>query len=257
MAMHKNITAIILAAGQGKRLLPHTADIPKCLVEVNGVPILHQHLYNVVAAEKMPPGATEIMNMPPHGFCGDNFDPQRTVILYMKENEYVHLKEKIREIENFPTPGVNFKDITPLLEDRALFHEIVEELGAHFKDKNIAKVVGVDARGFLLASAVAYVLNAGMVIVRKRGKLPYETIVREHDLEYGRGALEIHTDAVKKGERVLVIDDVLATGGTAEAAVKLVEELGGVVAGIGFLVEVPFGGRERLKAYDIASLIRY
>lgn len=175
----------------------------------------------------------------------------------MKEKEYAHLKAKVREIKDFPTPGVKFKDITPLLEDHALFHEIVEELGAHFKDKNIAKVVGVDARGFLLASAVAYVLGAGMVIVRKRGKLPYETIVREHDLEYGRGALEIHTDAVKKGERILVIDDVLATGGTAEAAVKLVEELGGVVAGIGFLVELPLGGRKRLNNYNIVSLVKY
>ena len=167
------------------------------------------------------------------------------------------LKRKIREIENFPTPGVSFKDITPLLEDGAAFRQAVDGIVAFFKNKRIDKVVGIDARGFLLAFAVAYVLGAGMVIVRKKGKLPYETIVREHNLEYGRGTLEIHTDAIQKGEKVLVIDDVLATGGTAEAAVKLVEELGGVLVGLGFLVELSLGGRERLMRYDVQSVMKY
>lgn len=167
------------------------------------------------------------------------------------------LKEKIREIEDFPTPGVSFKDITPLLEDSAAFRLAIDGLRGCFRDSRIDKVVGIDARGFLLASVVAYLLGAGMVIVRKKGKLPYDTIVREHDLEYGNGTLEIHTDTIKKGERILVIDDVLATGGTAEAAVRLVEELGGVVAGLGFLVELPLGGRERLSGYEIKSLIEY
>ena len=185
-----------------------------------------------------------------------------------------YLKAKIREIENFPTPGINFKDITPLLEDKDAFREAIDGLVGFFsakggslpagrrgayggKDLKIDKVVGIDARGFLLASAVAYLLNAGMVIVRKKGKLPSEKILREHDLEYGRGSLEMHVDSIKPGEKILIIDDVLATGGTVEAAVKLTEELGGQVIGLGFLLEIPFGGREKLKGYNIKSLIVY
>lgn len=158
---------------------------------------------------------------------------------------------------DFPTPGIRFKDITPLLEDNKAFREAIDGLAAAFRNKKIDKVVGIDARGFLLASAVAYVLGAGMVIVRKKGKLPYETILREHDLEYGRGALEIHVDAIKNGERILIVDDVLATGGTAEAAVHLVEHLGGSIIGLGFLLELPLGGRKRLEKYSIYSLITY
>lgn len=175
----------------------------------------------------------------------------------MKENTE-HLKQKIREILDFPTPGIKFKDITPLLEDPEAFREAIDGLVDFFRETKVDKVVGIDARGFLLASAVAYLLNAGMVIVRKKGKLPHQTVVREHDLEYGRGTLEIHVDAIKKGERVLVIDDVLATGGTADAAVKLVEHLGGDVVGLGFLLELSyFPGREKLKNYNISSLIIY
>lgn len=171
--------------------------------------------------------------------------------------DYSHLKAKIREVSDFPIKGINFKDITPLLEDKEAFREAIDGLVSYFKGKSIDKVVGIDARGFLLASAVAYLLHAGMVIIRKKGKLPYDTIVREHDLEYGRGALEIHTDAIKKGEQVLIIDDVLATGGTVEAAVHLVEQLGGEVVGIGLLLEMPLGGRERLSKYQVVSLIKY
>jgi adenine phosphoribosyltransferase len=167
------------------------------------------------------------------------------------------LKLKIREIPNFPTPGISFKDITPALEDKDSFRAIIDGLVEFFKNEKIDKVVGIDARGFLLSSAVAYRLNAGMVIVRKKGKLPFETIIREHSLEYGTGTLEIHIDAIKKGERVLIIDDVLATGGTADAAVKLSEELGGVIVGLGFLLELPLGGREKLSQYKIEALIRY
>ncbi len=168
-----------------------------------------------------------------------------------------HLKTKIREVQNFPTPGIHFKDITPILEDRETFREIVENLALAFSDEKIDKVVGIDARGFLLASAVAYLLKAGMVIVRKKGKLPWQKILREHDLEYGKGSLEMHIDSIKKGERVLIIDDVLATGGTAEAAVKLAEELGGEIVGLGFLLEIPLGGREKLQKYQIKSLVIY
>lgn len=171
--------------------------------------------------------------------------------------DFSHLKAKIREVKDFPIPGIYFKDITPLLEDKNTFRDAIDGLVEHFKDIAANKVVGIDARGFLLASAVAYKLRTGMVIVRKRGKLPCETIIREHDLEYGKGALEIHTDSIKKGERVLVIDDVLATGGTVEAAVHLVEHLGGEVMGLGFLLELPLGGRKRLKGYAIRSLITY
>ena len=176
---------------------------------------------------------------------------------YYKMTDYSHLKAKIREVLDFPIKGINFKDITPLLEDKNTFREAVDGLVLHFKGRPIDKVVGIDARGFLLASAVAYLIGAGMVIVRKKGKLPYETIVREHDLEYGRGTLEIHTDAIKKGEKVLIIDDVLATGGTVEAAAKLVENLGGIVVGVGLLLELSLGGRKRLREYDIVSLIKY
>lgn len=172
-------------------------------------------------------------------------------------NDYPNLKSKIREVQNFPTPGIHFKDITPLLEDRASFTEAIDGLAGFYRDKKIDKVVGIDARGFLLASAVAYVLNSGVVIVRKKGKLPWEKILREHDLEYGKGSLEMHVDAIKKGERVLIIDDVLATGGTAEAAIKLTEELGGNIIGAGFLLELPLGGREKLSNYAIESLISY
>ncbi|OGF62312.1 adenine phosphoribosyltransferase [Candidatus Giovannonibacteria bacterium RIFCSPHIGHO2_02_FULL_45_13] len=168
-----------------------------------------------------------------------------------------HLKVKIREIQDFPTAGVQFKDITPLLEDKDAFHEAVDGLVEFFNGLNIDKVVGIDARGFLLASATAYLLGVGMVIVRKKGKLPSEKILLEHDLEYGRGSLEMHTDSIKKGEKILIIDDVLATGGTAEAAAKLTEELGGRVIGLGFLLELSLGGREKLKQYEVRSLIKY
>lgn len=171
--------------------------------------------------------------------------------------DYSHLKSKIRHIQDFPIKEINFKDITPLLEDRDAFKEAIDGLADAFRGEKIDKVVGIDARGFLFASAVAYLLNAGMVIVRKKGKLPYETIVREHDLEYGRGTLEIHKDAVNPDEKVLIIDDVLATGGTVEAAAKLVEDLGGIVVGVGLLLELPMGGRERLSKYHVVSLIKY
>ena len=171
-------------------------------------------------------------------------------------DRFSHARRKIRDVKHFPIKGITFKDITPLLEDAEIFRSLIEGLAGHFKDKRVDKVVGIDARGFLLASAVAYLLRAGMVIVRKKGKLPYKTIMREHELEYGQGSLEIHVDAIKKGERILIIDDVLATGGTAGAAVKLVKALGGKIVGIGFLLELSkFRGRKKLGRYSIESLI--
>lgn len=168
------------------------------------------------------------------------------------------LKDYVRDIPDFPEPGVSFKDITPLLGDDKAFRfcvdALVDELGSHPVDR----VLGIEARGFILAAPVAYRLGAGFVPVRKGGKLPWEVEKEEYVLEYGTDLLEIHGDAVETGQRVLVIDDVLATGGTAAAAVRLVERLGGEVAGIGFVLELAFlEGRSRLGGHRVASLLAY
>lgn len=169
----------------------------------------------------------------------------------------MNIKDKIREIPNFPKPGISFKDITPLLEDSNAFREIVELLIAPYKDKQITKVVGIDAREFLLASVVAYKLHAGIVIARKKGKLPYKTISEEYSLEYNKSTLEMHEDAITRSDRVIIVDDVLATGGTAKAAVTLVEKLGGDIIGLSFLIELrSLKGRDVLH-YPISSLITY
>ena len=169
------------------------------------------------------------------------------------------LRSKIREVDDFPTAGIKFKDIMPLLEDPRAFRNTIESLVLPFRTRKISKVVGIDARGFLLAPAVAYLLGAGLVAARKKGKLPSKKIIQKHKLEYGESLLEMHVDSIKKGERVLIIDDVLATGGTVEAAIKLVQKLGGKIAGLGFLIEIPLGGRKKLKKYKakINSLIIY
>jgi len=169
-----------------------------------------------------------------------------------------NLKEKIREIADWPKKGVNFKDITPLLQDAESFKFVIDKLAEFFIDKGVKKVVGIDARGFLLASGVAYKLGAGVAIVRKKGKLPYETIAREYDLEYGSTTIEMHKDAIRPKEKVIIIDDVLATGGTAKATVDLVETLGGDIVGLGFLIDLTFlKGRDKLSKYNIFSLIKY
>ncbi len=169
-----------------------------------------------------------------------------------------NLKEKVREIPDWPQKGVNFKDITPLLEDADYFKFAIDGLAEFFRNKGVEKVVGIDARGFLLASAVAYKLGAGVAIVRKKGKLPYETIVREYELEYGNNVIEMHKDAIRPKEKIIIIDDVLATGGTAKATVSLVEELGGEIVGLGFLIDLTFlKGKEKLSKYNVYSLIKY
>jgi adenine phosphoribosyltransferase len=164
----------------------------------------------------------------------------------------------VRDIPDFPQPGVVFKDITPLLADPATFDEVVSRLGEPFADAGIGAVVGVEARGFILAAPVALRLGAGFVPVRKAGKLPFEIEREEYDLEYGTDLLEIHRDALVPGERVLVLDDVLATGGTAAATVRLVEKLGAEVVGLSFLIELGFlDGRSRLQGHRLESLITY
>lgn len=168
------------------------------------------------------------------------------------------LKEKIRVVEGFPKKGVSFKDITTLLKDREAYHETVDAMVSRCRDKNADLIVGPEARGFVLGAPVAYGLNAGFVLVRKPGKLPAETVRYEYGLEYGTDILEIHKDAILPGQRVVIVDDLLATGGTALAVVRLVEKLGGKVAGILFAMELSFlNGRETLKGYDVDSLIQY
>jgi adenine phosphoribosyltransferase len=168
------------------------------------------------------------------------------------------LKERIRDIPDFPRPGVVFKDITPLLADAEAFRTLVDAVAAPFADTRVDKVLGIEARGFILAAPVAFRFGAGFVPVRKGGKLPWHIEREEYELEYGSDLLEIHRDAVAPGEHALIVDDVMATGGTAAATVRLVEKLGGVVAGITFAIELAFlGGRAKLDGYDVRSLLVY
>jgi adenine phosphoribosyltransferase len=168
------------------------------------------------------------------------------------------LRALVREVPDFPQPGIVFKDITPLLADPLAFSTVIDLIVVHFGRGNVDKVVGIEARGFILASPVAYHFGAGFVPVRKKDKLPWETESAEYELEYGTAALEIHKDAVQDGERVLIVDDVLATGGTAKATADLVERIGGKVVGIACLIELGFlNGRRRLLGYDLFSLIDY
>jgi adenine phosphoribosyltransferase len=169
-----------------------------------------------------------------------------------------HLKTLIREVPDFPKPGILFYDITTLLKDAQGLHELIDALGAQFGGKGIDKVIGIEARGFIFAPAVAYALHSGFVPVRKPKKLPAEVERVEYQLEYGTDALEIHRDAIRKGEHVLIVDDVLATGGTAAAVCKLAEKLGGKVVGLGFVIELDFlKGREKLPGYDIRAMLHY
>jgi len=170
----------------------------------------------------------------------------------------VDLKELVRVIPDFPKPGISFKDITPLLQHPAAFHAAIDGLADRLQDLQVDVVVGPEARGFVVASALAYRLNAGLVTVRKSGKLPYETVKVEYDLEYGRDRLEMHRDAIEPGQRVVVADDLLATGGTISATIDLVEQVGGKVVCAAFLIELGYlEGRKRLGEYNVVSLIKY
>jgi adenine phosphoribosyltransferase len=168
------------------------------------------------------------------------------------------LKSIIRDIPDFPTPGILFRDITPLLQHARAFRAVLEGLAEPFKDAGIEQVVGVESRGFIFGAPLAMLLGAGFVPVRKFGKLPAETIHVEYALEYGSNTVEIHTDAIAPGQKVLVVDDLLATGGTVGAALDLVQRLGGEVVGIAFLVELTaLQGRQRLDGQKVFSLIQY
>jgi adenine phosphoribosyltransferase len=168
------------------------------------------------------------------------------------------LKKLIREVPDFPKKGILFYDITTLLKDKTGFAQLIDLFSEHYIGKQIDLILGMEARGFIFGPALAYRLNAGFVPVRKPGKLPAATVKVEYELEYGSNALEMHKDAIQKGQRVLIVDDLLATGGTAEATARLVTSLGGVIAGCAFVVELDFlNGRDKLKPYDVFSLLHY
>ena len=170
----------------------------------------------------------------------------------------MNLESKIRNIQDFPKPGIGFKDITTLLKDGEAFKEAVDRIVENLKDKDIDYVVGPEARGFLLGAPVAYALGAGFVPIRKPGKLPAEVVSFEYDLEYGTDKIEMHKDSIEEGKKVVIIDDLLATGGTVEAATKLIESLGGEIVSIQFLIELEFlNGKDKLKGYDVESKIKY
>ena len=172
--------------------------------------------------------------------------------------DHTELKNLIREIPDFPKPGILFYDITTLLKDKVGLARLIDALSVNYIGKGIDLVLGMEARGFIFGPALAYRLNAGFVPVRKPGKLPAECVKYDYALEYGTNTLEVHKDAIRRGQRVLIVDDLLATGGTAEATAKLAESLGAEIAGLGFVVELDFlKGRERLKGYDVMSLLHY
>ena len=174
------------------------------------------------------------------------------------ETKMDELKAHIREVPDFPKPGILFYDITTLLADPLALRKAVDRFVWFFASRKIDKVVGIEARGFMFGPIVAYDLNAGFVPVRKPGKLPYLKVRESYDLEYGSDAVEMHQDAVARGERVLIVDDLIATGGTARATARLVESQGATVAGLGFIVELTFlPGRAALSDYEVASLIQY
>jgi adenine phosphoribosyltransferase len=168
------------------------------------------------------------------------------------------LKKLIRSIPDFPKKGIIFRDITPVLQNPKAFRFLIKELIKPYKNKKIDKVVGIDARGFLLAAPIAYELKAGLCIVRKKGKLPFKTVSQNYSLEYGEETIEMHQDSISPKEKVLIVDDVIATGGTLKATADLVEKLGGKIVGIALFVELEsLRGREKLKKYKVNSLVKF
>lgn len=170
----------------------------------------------------------------------------------------MELKDYIRNIKDYPKDGILFRDITTLLKDKDAFKLAIDKMAEQVKDKKIDLIVGAESRGFLIGSALAYKMNCGFIPVRKKGKLPYKTISEEYALEYGTDTLFMHEDAIKKGDNVLVVDDLIATGGTALAMIKMVERLGGNVIGSSFLIELEeLNGRKEIEKYPINVLIKY
>ncbi|MFB6260427.1 MAG: adenine phosphoribosyltransferase [Thiohalorhabdaceae bacterium] len=170
------------------------------------------------------------------------------------------LRNRIRAIPDYPKPGIVFRDITTLLQDPAGFRDTVDLLVAPFARNQVDKVMGIEARGFILGGAVAHQLRAGFVPARKTGKLPWETVSQDYELEYGTDTIEVHTDCISRGEQVLLVDDLIATGGSAEAALKLVEKVGGEIVGASFVVDLPdLGGMERLRqgGYQASALVSF
>jgi len=176
----------------------------------------------------------------------------------MQKEELQRLSAAIRDVPDFPKPGILFKDITPVLGDGELFGTAVQGLAETAQGTGIDKVIGIDARGFIFGAAVSIVLGAGFVPIRKKGKLPWATEIESYSLEYGEAEIEIHKDAIMKDEKVLVIDDLLATGGTAQAALKLIKSIGGHVVAVSFFIELKsLGGRERLAGSRVESILAY
>ena len=172
--------------------------------------------------------------------------------------ENTDLKKSIRDVPDFPKKGIVFKDITRLLADQELFKKTINSISERYKSRKINKIVGMESRGFIFGAPVAYSLGAGFVPVRKKGKLPYKTISTTYQLEYGTDTLEMHADAIKSGENILIVDDVLATGGTAAATVDLVKKSGGNIIGLAFLIELSFlNGREKIKGHEVFSLLTF
>ncbi len=170
----------------------------------------------------------------------------------------IDIKEHIRSIPDFPKPGIMFRDITTLLANPAAFGHVIDLLAEHFADRNVTDVIAAEARGFIFAAPLALKLGAGFIPVRKPGKLPFETHAFHYELEYGTDTLEMHTDALQAGDNVLLVDDLLATGGTMEACIRIAERAGANVVGCAFVIELDFlNGRERLRPYDVYSLVHY
>ncbi len=167
----------------------------------------------------------------------------------------VDILKSTRVVQDFPKPGIGFFDITTILQDGDLFREVIDELYEVYKDLDFERIAGIESRGFIFASALAYKMNKGVILIRKPGKLPAETIKEEYALEYGTNTIEMHTDSVEKDMKVLMLDDLLATGGTLEAACKLIERAEGVISGIGCIIELRFlNGRDRIDKYNLYSM---
>lgn len=170
----------------------------------------------------------------------------------------MNLYDYIADIPDFPSEGIIFRDVTPLMQDKDAYKEVIQLIVEYAKDKGVDVIVGPEARGFLFGCPVAYELNTGFVPVRKPGKLPRETVSIKYDLEYGSNEIHMHKDSIKLGQKILIVDDLLATGGTVDAAIKLVEQMGGEVVGCAFLIELEaLKGRELLKGYDVYSVLKY